>query len=117
GVLSSAYAVCDAAFIGGSLLPFGGHNPLEPAMFKKPVLFGPHMDDFSGIAALLLAEKAACQVADRDGLARALQMLLTQPDQAADMGNRAFQVCEKNTGAVDRTLDRFCLLGLKESHV
>ena len=117
GVLSSAYAVCDAAFIGGSLLPFGGHNPLEPAMFKKPVLFGPHMDDFSGIAALLLAEKAACQVADRDGLARALQMLLTQPDQAADMGNRAFQVCEKNTGAADRTLDRFCLLGLKESHV
>ena len=52
-----------------------------------------------------------------DGQARAIQMLLTRPGLAADMGNRAFQVCEKNTGAVDRTLDRFCLLGLKESHV
>ena len=117
GVLSSAYAVCDAAFIGGSLVPFGGHNPLEPAMFRKPVLFGPHMDDFSGIAALLLAQKAACQVADKDGLAQALQMLLTRPGLAADMGNRAFHVCEKNAGAVARTLDRFSLLGLEDSHV
>ncbi len=117
GVLSSAYAVCDAAFIGGSLVPFGGHNPLEPAMFKKPILFGPHMDDFSGIVDLLLAQKAACQAADQDGLAQALQMLLTRPGLAADMGNRAFQVCEKNSGAVERTLDRFCLLGLEDSHV
>jgi len=109
--------VCDAAFIGGSLVPFGGHNPLEPAMFRKPVLFGPHMDDFSGIAALLLAQKAACQVADKDGLSRALQMLLTRPGLAADMGNRAFHVCEKNAGAVARTLDRFSLLGLEDSHV
>ncbi len=117
GVLSSAYGVCDAAFIGGSLVPFGGHNPLEPAMFKKPVLFGPHMDDFSGIAALLLTQKAACQVADQNDLAHALQMLLTRPGLAADMGNRAFEVCEKNSGAVDRTLDRFCLLGLEDSNV
>ena len=117
GVLSSAYAVCDAAFIGGSLAAFGGHNPLEPAMFKKPVVFGPHMDDFSGIVELLLDRNAACQVADRDGLARAIQMLLTRPGLAADMGNRAFQVCEKNVGAVDRTLDRFCLLGLEDSNV
>lgn len=117
GVLSSAYAVCDAAFIGGSLVPFGGHNPLEPAMFKKPVMFGPHMDDFSGIAALLLAEKAACQVADSNGLVAALQMLLTHPVLADDMGKRAFQVYEKNAGAVACTLDRFRLLGLEGSCV
>lgn len=117
GVLSSAYAVCDAAFIGGSLVAFGGHNPLEPAMFKKPVVFGPYMDDFSGIVELLLARKAACQVADRDGLVLALKRLLTRPGLAADMGNRAFQVCEKNAGAVDRTLDRLALLGLGDGNV
>ncbi len=117
GVLASAYAVCDVAFIGGSLVPCGGHNPLEPAVFKKPILFGPHMSDFSGIATLLLAHKAACRVPDRDGLVRALQDIFFQPDLAGKMGSRAFSVCCENTGAVDRTLDTMARLGLVDDHV
>ncbi|MCF8090998.1 MAG: 3-deoxy-D-manno-octulosonic acid transferase [Desulfotignum sp.] len=117
GVLATAYAVCDAAFIGGSLVPCGGHNPLEPAMFKKPVLFGPHMDDFSGVVSLLLAHNAACRITNEDTLARALENLLTRPDQATDMGNRAFAVFEQNAGAVNRTLERLAHPGLEEINV
>lgn len=104
GVLAQAYGVCDAAFVGGSLVPCGGHNPLEPAMFRKPILFGPHMDDFAEVADLLLDRKGACQVADAASLARHLTDLLTRPDLAEDMGNRALRVFQENAGAVDRTL-------------
>jgi 3-deoxy-D-manno-octulosonic-acid transferase len=117
GVLTPAYSVCDAAFIGGSLVPCGGHNPLEPAMFKKPVLFGPHMDDFSGVVDLLLAHNAACQVMDQGGLSRAVERLLIRPALAADMGNLAFTVFQQNAGAVDRTLDTLAGLGLVDTHV
>lgn len=116
GVLAGAYSVCDVAFIGGSLVPCGGHNPLEPAVFKKPIVFGPHMTDFLGIATLLLENKAACQVPDRDGLAQALQAFLLQPDLAGETGSRAFSVCCENTGAVDRTLDTLAGLGLVDAH-
>ena len=117
GVLSSAYTVCDVAFVGGSLVPCGGHNPLEPAMFKKPVVFGPHMDDFSEIADLLLVRNAACQATDADSLARALENLLTCPESASDMGARAFTVFKENAGAMDRTLDCLAGLGLGDGHV
>jgi 3-deoxy-D-manno-octulosonic-acid transferase len=104
GVLAKAYAVCDVAFIGGSLVPCGGHNPLEPVMFEKPVLFGPHMEDFAEVAALLTARKGACQVRDTGSLTRHLTDLLTRPDRAADMGHNAFAVFQENAGAVGRTL-------------
>jgi 3-deoxy-D-manno-octulosonic-acid transferase len=117
GVLASAYAVCDVAFVGGSLVSCGGHNPLEAAMFKKPVVFGPHMDDFSEITALLVARNAACQATDADSLALALENLLTCPDHASDMGARAFTVFKENAGAVDITLDCLAGLGLGEGHV
>jgi 3-deoxy-D-manno-octulosonic-acid transferase len=117
GVLASAYAVCDVAYVGGSLVSCGGHNPLEPAMFKKPVVFGPYMDDFSEIAAQLLARNAACQATDGDSLARVMENLLTCPDQASDMGARAFTVFRENAGAVGRTLDCLSGLGLEDGHV
>jgi 3-deoxy-D-manno-octulosonic-acid transferase len=104
GLLAKVYAVCDVAFIGGSLVPCGGHNPLEPAMFEKPVLFGPHMEDFTEVADLLTARKGAVQVADAGSLARHLTDLLTRPDRAAEMGHNAFAVFQENAGAVARTL-------------
>jgi 3-deoxy-D-manno-octulosonic-acid transferase len=104
GVLADAYAVCDVAFIGGSLVPCGGHNPLEPAMFGKPVLFGPHMEDFAEVADLLAARKGAVQVANAESLACHLTDLLTRPDRAAEMGHNAFSVLQENAGAVGRTL-------------
>jgi 3-deoxy-D-manno-octulosonic-acid transferase len=73
-------------------------------MFKKPILFGPHMEDFAEVADLLLARAGACQVDDANALARNLADLLTCPDDAAQMGHRAFSVLEENAGAVDRTL-------------
>jgi 3-deoxy-D-manno-octulosonic-acid transferase len=105
GVLAKAYAVCDVAFIGGSLVPSGGHNPLEPAVFGKPVLFGPHMEDFAEVAELLAARKGAVQVANAESLACHLMDLLTQPDRAAEMGHNAFSVLQENAGAVGRTLE------------
>ena len=59
GILANAYALCTVAFVGGSLVAQGGHNLLEPAMFGKPVLFGPHMTDFREMAQLFIQGKAA----------------------------------------------------------
>jgi 3-deoxy-D-manno-octulosonic-acid transferase len=112
GVLAKAYAVCNAAFIGGSLVPCGGHNPLEPAMFGKPVLFGPHMEDFAEVADLLTARKGAVQVENAESLTRHLTDLLTQPDRAAKMGQNAFAVLQENAGAVARTLAVLSDLGI-----
>lgn len=117
GILSSAYAVCDVAFIGGSLVSCGGHNPLEPAMFRKPVLFGPHMEDFSQVTDLMLAGNAACRVTDAAHLAKTLETLLSRPDQAAEMGGRAFSVFQQNAGAVALSLKYLARLGLGNSDV
>lgn len=112
GVLANAYAVCDVAFIGGSLVPCGGHNPLEPAMFEKPVLFGPHMEDFAEVADLLTARKGAVQVEDAGSLACHLTDLLTRPDRAAEMGHNASAVFQENAGAVARTLAVLSQIGI-----
>ncbi len=117
GVLARAYAVCDAAFIGGSLVPCGGHNPLEPAMFKKPILFGPYMEDFAEVSDRLLARAGACQVKDANDLAGNLADLLAFPDRAAQMGLRAFTVFKENAGAVDRTLTLLSQLQTGEKNV
>lgn len=117
GVLAKAYAVCDVAFIGGSLVPFGGHNPLEPAMFEKPVLFGPHMEDFAEVADLLTARQGAVQVADAGSLTRHLTDLLTRPDRAADMGHHASAVFQENAGAVTRTLGVLSQLRIGKENV
>lgn len=106
GVLARAYAVGDVAFIGGSLVPLGGHNPLEPAMFAKPVLFGPHMTDCFLVAEMMTRENAAFEVDTADALAGRLERLLADPDLARDMGHRALDVFNRNAGAVARTLDR-----------
>jgi 3-deoxy-D-manno-octulosonic-acid transferase len=117
GVLAKAYVVCDVAFIGGSLVSCGGHNPLEPAMFGKPVLFGPHMEDFTEVAELMMARSGACLVTDAGSLTRHLTTLLTCPDRARDMGAQAWSVFQENTGAVDRTMSLFSQLGFGDRHV
>ncbi len=117
GVLAKAYGVCDVAFVGGSLVPCGGHNPLEPAMFRKPILFGPHMEDFAEVADLLLARKGACRVGDAASLTRHLRDLLARPDQAAEMGDRALSVFQENAGAVERTLDFLTRMSPGDRHV
>lgn len=105
GELARAYGICDIAFIGGSLVERGGHNPLEPAMFGKPVIFGPHMTDFREVAGLLVNAGGAIQVETPDRLDGQVQALLTDSGQKDQMGAAAGEVFLNNSGAVDRTLD------------
>ena len=104
GLLATAYAICDVAFIGGSLVPMGGHNPLEPALFAKPILLGPHMTDFLEVSDLLVDAKGALQVESVFQIHTHLEAVLGNDVLAKQMGAASFQVFSENTGAVARTL-------------
>ena len=105
GDLRALYALADMAFIGGSLVDCGGHNPLEPAAFSKPVLFGPDMSDFIAIAQLLLESGGALQVRDAEELSAAVNMLMENSLKADEMGRNAYRVFCENKGAVARNLE------------
>ncbi len=102
GILAGLYAICDIAFVGGSLLPFGGHNPLEPALFSKPVIFGPHMTDFIEPAALLVDGGAAFQVSDGGELLQRVQWLLQNSEKAAVAGKKGGELFTSGKGAIQR---------------
>jgi 3-deoxy-D-manno-octulosonic-acid transferase len=104
GLLRTLYALGDLAFVGGSLVARGGHNPLEPAAAGLPVLFGPHMSDFREIADLLVGSGAALAVADESGLAEAARALMADGDRRAAMGRAARRAVISHRGAVDRTV-------------
>ncbi len=106
GLLATSYAICDLAFIGGSLLPFGGHNPLEPAMFGKPVLFGPHMTDFLEVADLLMDEKGGLRVETASQIQANLEKILENPGLSDQMGAASYRVFSGNAGAVARTINK-----------
>lgn len=105
GDLRALYALADMAFIGGSLVDCGGHNPLEPAAFSKPVLFGPDMSDFSAIARLLLEADGALQVGDAADLFAAVNMLLENSLKGDEMGRNAYRIFCENKGAVRKNLE------------
>ncbi len=104
GELSGIYARATIAFVGGSLLPYGGHNILEPAYWSKPIIFGPHMDNFP-IAQEFLRQDAALMVRDSQDMAEAIENLLEYPEKAGEMGKRAKMITEGNTGAVGKALE------------
>jgi 3-deoxy-D-manno-octulosonic-acid transferase len=116
GVLEPFYAVADAAFVGGSLVPTGGHNLLEPAMHSVPVLTGPNLHNFREIADQLITE-GGCQVVHSvDELARALNSLMVKPDLRVEMGKRAGAATVGTTGASRRNADKiFELPGVRDS--
>jgi 3-deoxy-D-manno-octulosonic-acid transferase len=105
GILRRLYALADIAFVGGSLVHSGGQNPLEPALFSKPVLFGPHMTDFNQISHMLLEAGAAARVHDAQSLYETAAMLLYDHDRSENMGKSAFEVFYANKGAVERTVN------------
>ncbi len=105
GLLRRLYGLADIAYVGGSLARFGGHNPLEPAVFSKPILFGPDMSDFAEISEMLLESGGAIQVQDAGSFHDAVILLLTNDKKARKAGERAFRVFHSNRGAVGRTLD------------
>ncbi|MEW6427925.1 MAG: glycosyltransferase N-terminal domain-containing protein [Thermodesulfobacteriota bacterium] len=103
GALVRWYGAGEVAFVGGSLVAEGGHNPLEPAVLGKPVLFGSFMEDFADIAADLLAAGAAIQVGDGEDLFRQVSRLLADPRSASLLGERAKALVAANRGAARRT--------------
>jgi 3-deoxy-D-manno-octulosonic-acid transferase len=104
GELATIYQLATVAFVGGSLVPTGGHNILEPAVFGKPVVFGPHMDNFAEIADAFIANAAAIRVGSDRELGDVLVSLMTDPIRRARHGAAARALVEANRGAKDKTL-------------
>jgi 3-deoxy-D-manno-octulosonic-acid transferase len=102
GELWPAYAVGTLAFVGGSLVPLGGQNVLEPAFVGRPVLFGPHTENFREEAERLLASGGAFRTEDSKELAWRVSALLSDPVLAQACGRRALQAAEEHKGAVSR---------------
>ncbi len=105
GELAALYAAADVAFVGGSLVPIGGHNLLEPAALGLPVLTGPYQSNGQDIARLLLQQGAALQVADARELAAALTRLLADPAARQRIGAIGRHIVESNRGSVARLLE------------
>jgi 3-deoxy-D-manno-octulosonic-acid transferase len=104
GELASLYAVADVIFVGGSLVPVGGHNVIEPALSAKPVIFGPHMMNFREAASLLLTAGGAVQVSDAAGLEAALRSLLADDSLREIRGRSAWEAVRAHQGACARTI-------------
>lgn len=104
GELLMLFAASDVAFVGGSLVPVGGHNILEPAALGVPVIFGPHMFNFTDIAATALASGAAVEIADASALQPAIERLLTQTHAREAAAAAACAMMAANQGALARAL-------------
>jgi 3-deoxy-D-manno-octulosonic-acid transferase len=103
GELASVYSLAAVAFVGGSLIPAGGHNPLEPAQFGVPIVMGQNYANFRAITEDLLAHQAL-RIATEDNLAEVLAGLLKDRGEAAGMGERARRVFASQAGATDRSV-------------
>lgn len=103
GELRQVYSMASVAVIGGSFLPFGGHNPLEPAALGRAIVFGPEMNNFREVAHILLREQAARQCTAED-LGRTLIDLLSDAGARNALGQRALASFKRNQGAAASTL-------------
>ncbi|WP_051305521.1 3-deoxy-D-manno-octulosonic acid transferase [Desulfogranum mediterraneum] len=105
GELAQAYQLADAAFIGGSLVDSGGHNPLEAAVFGVPLFFGHHMEDFSEIAAELTACRGAVQVQSAEELYQGIQEILDDRAKGQRQGQAGREWVRKHQGVIRRHLE------------
>ncbi|MFM2397019.1 MAG: 3-deoxy-D-manno-octulosonic acid transferase, partial [Pseudomonadota bacterium] len=99
------YAACDLAFIGGSLLPFGGQNLIEASSVGRPVLIGPHTYNFEQATELAIAAGAALRVENATELQQKICELFAQPQRLAEMGNAGLLFVKSNTGATEKALN------------
>jgi 3-deoxy-D-manno-octulosonic-acid transferase len=104
GELATLYQLGTVVFVGGSLVPTGGHNVLEPAVFGKPIVFGPHMDNFREIADAFVAAGAAVRLDGEAELEKVLVELLGDTVRRARLGAAARALVEANRGAKDKTM-------------
>jgi 3-deoxy-D-manno-octulosonic-acid transferase len=105
GELAAMYASVDVAFVGGSLVPVGGHNLLEPAALGLPVITGPFQANTKEIAQLLLHSGGALEVADAAGLGAVVRRLFADPSERQRVGASGRGVVEANRGSVARVLE------------
>ena len=103
GELQNWYAVATIVFVGKSLTARGGQNPVEPILAGKPVLFGPHMENFSALAQALIANKAAIQIHDPNSLQEKIAWLLRDREAALRLVANAQTVLARHGGATSRT--------------
>ena len=105
GELRSFYEQATVIFVGKSLSGEGGQNPVEPAALGKPIVFGPHMQNFAAIAEAFLNGHGALQVRDAAELETTLGELLADKNLRETLGRNALKVVQENRGAIDRTVD------------
>jgi 3-deoxy-D-manno-octulosonic-acid transferase len=105
GELMRLYSLGTIVFIGGSLVPVGGHNPLEPLSYKKCVLFGPYMFNFSEISKRLIEIKGAIQAEGSVDLLHHLKRLLADENTRRETGKQGYQFLLKHRGATERTFE------------
>ncbi len=98
------YAACDIAFVGGSLIPVGGHNLLEPAAQGLPMVTGPHVFNTQDIADMFVARDACRMVQNKEELAASIADLFANPDKAHELGQSGRALLEENRGALSRLL-------------
>ncbi|MBW2006225.1 MAG: 3-deoxy-D-manno-octulosonic acid transferase [Deltaproteobacteria bacterium] len=104
GELGQVYGLADIAFVGGSLVPKGGHNLLEPAFFGIPVLFGPYTYNFTTMSELMIKYKGGKMVADESELLNVMLELLAKKSKRNEIGKRAKEFVEQNQGALDKVM-------------
>jgi len=110
GELAALYRLADAVFVGGSLVPVGGHNLLEPAWFARPPVFGPHMSNFREMAAEFRSADAGAEVQSGEELGKFWCKLIENPERARRMGEAARSLVERNRGATQRSFDQIAAL-------
>jgi 3-deoxy-D-manno-octulosonic-acid transferase len=106
GELAALYGLADAAFVGGSLVPSGGHNILEPAFFGKPPVFGPSMENFRDMAAQFVSAQAGVRVNSGEHLGRVWVQLIENDALRKKTGEAARALAERNRGATARVIER-----------
>jgi 3-deoxy-D-manno-octulosonic-acid transferase len=103
GELATVYQIATVVFVGGSLVATGGHNVLEPAVFGKPIVFGPHMENFAEIADAFVTNGAGVQLATEQDLDEAVVSLMGDPVRRARLGAAARALVEANRGAKEKS--------------
>jgi len=104
GELAKAYGISHFAFVGGSFVSIGGHNPLEVAVWARPVIFGPYMFNFSEIAKMLIENKAAIEVKDEKMLFQVCRFLLEDKSAAEIIGEQGRKLVTAHQGVIERYL-------------